>query len=101
MNGTLIEIEKFLAANPKEVVTIFIEDYVTSPNGLTKAFTAAGLVKYMFPLASMPTAGGDWPTVAEMIAKNQRLLVFTSIKSKEASESIAYQWNYVVENQCK
>lgn len=55
----------------------------------------------MFPVASMPKDGSDWPTVASMIASNQRLVVFTSDKTKEVSEGIAYQWNYVVENQCK
>lgn len=101
LNGTLIEIETFLAANPTEVVTIFFEDYVNTTNALTTALKAAGLSKYVFPLANMPTDGSDWPTVSEMIASNQRLLLFTSDKTKEASEGIAYQWNYVLENQCK
>jgi len=78
-----------------------LEDYVHAPNGLTNVFTKAGLMKYWFPLASMPRQGQDWPLVSDMIAKNQRLLVFTSIKSKEKSEGIAYQWNFMVENQCK
>lgn len=47
----------------------------------------------------MPKGGGDWPLVSDMVAKNQRLLVFTSVRSKEQSEGIAYQWNYMVENQ--
>ncbi|KAH1055695.1 hypothetical protein J1N35_033760 [Gossypium stocksii] len=47
----------------------------------------------------MPKNGEDWPLVSDMVAINQRLLVFTSIQSKEASEGIAYQWNYMVENQ--
>jgi len=29
------------------------------------------------------------------------LLVFTSDASKEASEGIAYQWSYLLENECK
>lgn len=95
------EIEAFLSANPTEIVTIILEDYVESPNGLTKVFTAAGLMKYWFPLTSMPKNGEDWPLVSDMVAKNQRLLVFTSKRSKEQSEGIAYQWNYMVENQCK
>jgi len=81
-------------------VTIIIEDYVSSPNGLTKVFDAAGLRKYWFPVSRMPKNGGDWPTVNDMVQKNQRLLVFTSKSSKEASEGIAYQWRYMVENQC-
>lgn len=49
----------------------------------------------------MPRDGSDWPTIASMIASNQRLIVFTSDKTKEGTEGIAYQWNFVVENQCK
>ncbi|XP_057852375.2 PI-PLC X domain-containing protein At5g67130 isoform X1 [Cryptomeria japonica] len=96
---TLKEIAAFLAANPSEIITIFIEDYVKAPKGLTKVFTAAGLMKYWFPVSRMPQNGEDWPTVNDMISKNQRLIVFTSQSSKEASEGIAYEWKYVVENQ--
>ncbi|XP_059643021.1 PI-PLC X domain-containing protein At5g67130 isoform X2 [Cornus florida] len=96
---TLKEIEAFLSANPTEIVTIILEDYVQAPNGLTKVFTDAGLMKYWFPVTNMPQNGQDWPFVSDMVAKNQRLIVFTSIKSKEQSEGIAYQWNYMVENQ--
>ncbi|GJT48715.1 PI-PLC X domain-containing protein-like protein [Tanacetum coccineum] len=97
--NVLREIEKFLQANPSEIITIFIEDYVKSSNGLTKVFDAAGLRKYMFPVSRMPKNGGDWPTITDMVKQNQRLIVFTSKKSKEASEGIAYEWSYIVENQ--
>lgn len=93
--------EAFLSKNPTEIVTIIIEDYVHTPNGLTKVFTAAGLQKYLFPVSKMPKNGEDWPTVTDMVADNHRLLVFTSIASKEADEGIAYQWRYMVENDCK
>ncbi|KAG2710904.1 hypothetical protein I3760_04G051300 [Carya illinoinensis] len=96
---TLKEIEAFLSANPAEIVTLILEDYVQTPNGLTKVFNDAGLMKYWFPVTNMPKNGGDWPLVSDMVAKNQRLLVFTSVRSKEQSEGIAYQWNYMVENQ--
>lgn len=97
--NTLKEIEVFLSSNPTEIVTIFIEDYVRSNKGLTKVFTAAGLMKFWFPVSEMPKNGQDWPIVTYMIANNYRLLVFTSDRSKEASEGIAYDWRYVVENQ--
>ncbi|KAJ4707254.1 PI-PLC X domain-containing protein [Melia azedarach] len=96
---TLKEIEAFMSANPGEVVTLILEDYVQSPKGLSKVFTDAGLMKYWFPVSKMPKNGGDWPLVSDMLATNQRLLVFTSNKSKEYTEGIAYQWNYMVENQ--
>ena len=95
------EVQAFLEANPTEIVTIIIEDYVTSPNGLTKVFNAAGLKKYWFAVSRMPKNGENWPTIDDMIQKNQRLVVFTSKSAKEASEGIAYQWRYMVENQCE
>ncbi|KAJ7952835.1 PI-PLC X domain-containing protein [Quillaja saponaria] len=97
--NTLKEVEAFLTENPTEIVTIIIEDYVQTPKGLTNLFTNAGLDKYWFPVAEMPKKGEDWPTVTEMVQKNQRLLVFTSIASKEAEEGIAYQWKHMVENE--
>uniref|UniRef100_A0A0D9X3F8 Phosphatidylinositol-specific phospholipase C X domain-containing protein n=1 Tax=Leersia perrieri TaxID=77586 RepID=A0A0D9X3F8_9ORYZ len=92
------EIQTFLEANPSEVITIFLEDY-TASGSLPKVFNASGLNKYWFPVAKMPKSGGNWPLLKDMISQNERLLVFTSKKSKEASEGIAYEWSYVVENQ--
>lgn len=97
---TLKEVEAFLSGNPSEIVTLFLEDYVETPNGLSKVFKDAGLMKYWFPVSSMPQNGRDWPLVKDMVASNQRFVVFTSAKSKQESEGIAYQWNYVVENHC-
>ncbi|KAG9156875.1 hypothetical protein Leryth_021575 [Lithospermum erythrorhizon] len=97
--NTLREVEAFLSQNPTEIVTIAIEDYVHSQKGLTRVFTAAGLDKYWFPVSDMPKKGHDWPTVTDMVRKNERLLVFTSDSSKEANEGIAYQWRYMVENE--
>ncbi|KAK9700252.1 hypothetical protein RND81_08G227000 [Saponaria officinalis] len=96
---TLKEIEAYLSSNPTEVVTLILEDYVNTPNGLTNVFNKAGLMKYWFPVSKMPTQGQDWPLVSDMVANNQRLLVFTSKKSKQQTEGIAYQWNFMVENQ--
>ncbi|KAK1275207.1 PI-PLC X domain-containing protein [Acorus gramineus] len=97
--NVLKEIQSFLQSNPSEIITIFIEDYVTSPQGLTKVFDAAGLRKYWFPVSRMPKNGGDWPLISDMVSQNQRLIVFTSKSAKEASEGIAYNWRYVLENQ--
>lgn len=95
---TLKEIEAFLEANPSEIITLILEDYVHAPNGLTNVFNQSGLLKFWFPLSRMPQNGQDWPLVRDMVAKNQRLLVFTSMRSKQNTEGIAYQWNFMVEN---
>lgn len=91
--------ETFLSQNPSEIVTIVIEDYVHTPKGLSNLFLNAGLDKYWFPVSKMPKKGEDWPTVNEMVQANHRLLVFTSVASKEAEEGIAYQWKYILENE--
>ncbi|XP_019704319.2 PI-PLC X domain-containing protein At5g67130 [Elaeis guineensis] len=98
---TMKEIEAFLSTNPSEIVTLILEDYVQAPNGLTKVFNESGLLEYWFPVSNMPQNGEDWPLVRDMVSNNHRLIVFTSIKSKQDTEGIAYQWNYMVENQCK
>ncbi|XP_052179390.1 PI-PLC X domain-containing protein At5g67130-like [Diospyros lotus] len=95
----LKEIQLFLEADPSAIITIIIEDYVTSPRGLTRVFDAAGLRKFWFPVSRMPKNGEDWPTIDDMVKQNQRLVVFTSKSYKEASEGIAYEWRYLVENQ--
>ncbi|KAL1200227.1 PI-PLC X domain-containing protein [Cardamine amara subsp. amara] len=97
--NALKEINDFLESNLSEIVTIILEDYVKSPQGLTKVFNASGLSKFQLPISRMPKDGKDWPTVDDMVKQNQRLVVFTSKKDKEASEGFAYQWNYMVETQ--
>ncbi|XP_027191440.1 PI-PLC X domain-containing protein At5g67130-like isoform X2 [Cicer arietinum] len=94
----LKEINRFLTIHPTQIVTIFIKDHVTSKNGVNKVFNKAGLRKFWFPVYKMPKNGSDWPTVKKMIRMNQRLIVFTSKATRQASEHIAYEWNYVVEN---
>ncbi|KAH0880307.1 hypothetical protein HID58_067701 [Brassica napus] len=95
----LHEFQVFLDKNKDVVVTLILEDYVKSPNGLGRVFDASGLRNFMFPVTSMPKNGEDWPTIDEMITKNQRMLVFTSNPQKEATEGFAFLWKYMVENQ--
>ncbi|CAN8270279.1 unnamed protein product [Cochlearia groenlandica] len=95
----LKEFQVYLEKNKDAVVTLIIEDYVKSPNGLTKVFDASGLRNYMFPVSRMPKNGEDWPTLDDMIKQNQRLLVFSSSPHKEVTEGIAFIWRYMVENQ--
>ncbi|CAN0829832.1 PI-PLC X domain-containing protein At5g67130 [Linum grandiflorum] len=97
---TLKEIEAFMSANPTEIVTLILEDHVRTPNGLSQIFKSSGLDKFWFPVSKMPKDGKeDWLLVKEMVANNHRLIVFTSYSSKQQSQGIAYQWNFMVETQ--
>ena len=72
----LAEIRAFLDAHPAEVLTFIIEtDADTSgmEDWIRDAFAASGLLPY----AHAHVAGTPWPTLGEMIASNQRLVVLT------------------------
>lgn len=90
---------RFLRSNPYEVVTVFIEDYVKIPRGLTKLFESSEVTEFLYPLYLIPKKTAPWPKLSTMIKKNHRLIVFTSNPEKEKSEEIAYQWKYVVETE--
>ncbi|GFZ21101.1 hypothetical protein Acr_29g0002630 [Actinidia rufa] len=62
------------------LVTLILEDDVPAPSGLAKVFDAAVLTKYLFPLSKMPRYGEDWPSVKDIVANDERLIVFTARK---------------------
>lgn len=68
---TLERIRDFLVLHPGEVVVMVVEDYV-APEDLGRAFEAAGLAQ----LAFKGPVGPVLPTLGELVASNQRLVVF-------------------------
>ncbi len=68
----LVEIREFLRCHPAEVVTIIFESYATSAE-VAAAFEASGAIDYVHAQALEE----PWPTLAEMIAADDRLVVFT------------------------
>jgi len=68
---TLAEVREFLAANPGEVVILVLEDYlpITVTDSLIKV---TGLFEYVYTGSTRP-----WPTLGQLVAANQRLIVFT------------------------
>ena len=70
LEPTLHDIRDFLILHPDEVLLLDIEDYV-APQDLANAFQQAGLADFVYkgPL------GPRWPTLREMIASGQRVVV--------------------------
>lgn len=68
----LAEIAAFLTCNPREVVVLIFEAYVT-PEETAAAFEESGLVQFV----RVQPAGEAWPTLAELIDKNERLIALT------------------------
>lgn len=64
------EVQAFLDAHPAEVVVILFEDYITAEDTVRVA-TEVGLSAR----AITPPADGDWPTLAELVAADRRILL--------------------------
>lgn len=67
----LEEITAFLSTNPDEVVSIIFENYITHAQ-TEAAFEESGLIDFVYahPL------GSPWPTLADLIEADTRLVVF-------------------------
>jgi len=76
----LLEIGQFLDDHPEEVVTIIFESYV-SRAAVEPVFLAAGLLEQ----AHVQVPGTPWPTLAQMIAADTRLVVFTDYDGQAGS----------------
>jgi hypothetical protein len=70
LDSTLRAIRGFLARHPNEVVLLVVEDYV-APQDLADAFVASGLAE----LAYRGRPGARWPTLRELIARDERVVV--------------------------
>ena len=73
---TLVQVRDFLAANPGEVLILVLEDYL--PATVTDSlFKATGLIDFVYAGPTRP-----WPTLGQMVATNQRVIVFVESGQK-------------------
>ncbi len=72
LSDGLCDITRFLDERPGEVVTIIFESYVTAAD-IERSFTESGLIERVHP----HVMGERWPTLRELIARDQRVVVFT------------------------
>ncbi len=82
------EIAAFLNCNPREVVVIIFEAYVT-PEETDVAFQKSGLRD----LVRVQPKGAPWPTLGELIAKNERLIALTDDPSG-TPDYYHFVWDY-------
>jgi hypothetical protein len=64
-------VRDFLVEHPGEVLVFVIEDYV-SPADVAAAFRESGLERFVY----RGPVTGPWPTLGEMVASDQRVVVF-------------------------
>ena len=90
----LEEINDFLEANDKEIVTIILESY-TSASAIENVFYLANLSSYVY---TQDSSASVWPTLQTMINDNTRLVVFSDVDDAIiGQEWYHYVWDYAVE----
>ena len=72
------QMREFLVANPNEVLMIVIQDEGVTPQDIEKCFQESGLIDFVYRGA----AGPPWPTLREMVASDQRVVVMTENNSE-------------------
>ncbi|CZT20334.1 related to BSC1 Transcript encoded by this ORF shows a high level of stop codon bypass [Ramularia collo-cygni] len=86
---TLTTIRKFLDDNPYDVVSILIVNSVyTKVENFVPAITNAGLLPYVYEPQYVPQHRDQWPTLGEMILRNQRAVIFMDYEANQ--ESVPY-----------
>jgi hypothetical protein len=69
---SLEDMRDFLVANPNEIVFIVIQDEGVTPADVAACFAKSGLEEFVYKGSVKP----PWPTLREMIAADERVLVF-------------------------
>ncbi|MFE0516408.1 phospholipase [Streptomyces sp. NPDC058964] len=96
----------FLRTHPDQFVTVFLEDYVDPGVLRSELARVNGLPDVLYRPDRTGVRHNGWPTLADLVAANQRLLIFTD-HSRSADESagltrdsfgVMYQREWTVEN---
>ena len=72
----LRDLRLFLDCHPHDVVVIIFEAHASAER-VEEAFVGSGLDHYLHTPDGPPAAGYAWPTLAELIARDERVVVFT------------------------
>ncbi|MFE9661088.1 GDSL-type esterase/lipase family protein, partial [Streptomyces sp. NPDC005955] len=93
----LTTIDTWLRANPNEVVTVFLEDYLTEAKLRTEFEGATGLRELIYNPEASEVRKDGWPKVSEMVRTNKRLVVFSS-SNVLSDYGVMRQSDWTVEN---
>ncbi|PRY42337.1 phospholipase [Umezawaea tangerina] len=95
----LQRIVDFLDANRNEIATVFLEDYVSADVLRRELARVNGLSTVLFRPDQNGVRQNGWPKVADLRARNQRLLIFTDHAADgRESSGVQYQRDWTVEN---
>jgi hypothetical protein len=80
----LVTVYNWMQANPYDVITILMGNYdVLPPERFVEPVQNSGLLKYAYRPPQVPMALDDWPTLGEMILRQQRLVVMLDYEANQ------------------
>jgi len=91
LTSALSEIRGFLDGHPSEVIVLIIQDGIT-PEDTARAFEESGLIYYVYS----HDPDKPWPTLAEMIDHNERVVVFAE-RAGPPPDWYHHFWDYAQE----
>ncbi|MFI1583602.1 PI-PLC domain-containing protein [Embleya sp. NPDC020630] len=95
--GTMQTVVDFLTANPLEVVSVFLEDYVDTEQLRGSLGRVRGLSDLLFRPDTAGVRDNGWPRVADLVGANKRLLMFSD-RSDKTSLGVMYDKAWTVQN---
>ncbi|MFF5445602.1 PI-PLC domain-containing protein [Streptomyces sp. NPDC012888] len=96
-HGTMQTVVDFLAAHPQEVVTVFLEDYVSAEQLRQSLGRVRGLPELLFRPDEWDVRNAGWPRVADLVTSGKRLLVFSDRSDREHL-GVMYDRSWTVSN---
>ncbi|QGV77434.1 PI-PLC domain-containing protein [Streptomyces ficellus] len=96
-HGTMQTVVDFLAAHPQEVVTVFLEDYVSAGQLENSLGRVRGLPQMLFRADEWDVRQKGWPKVADLVTAGKRLLIFSDRSDREHL-GVMYDRSWTVSN---
>ncbi|MCA9970006.1 MAG: hypothetical protein KC425_07320 [Anaerolineales bacterium] len=88
LEAYLQEIKTFLDAHPHEVVTLFDEGSVFGDEAQARQTVAIYDKVFGLDMMYVHEAGAPWPTLGEMVERNQRVVLFSSSVSDKVLQAV-------------
>ncbi len=83
LQSSMQTVVDFLAANPHEVVTIFLEDYVSAQQLGSSLGRVRGLDQLLFRPDAWNVRQQGWPRMTDLVGSGKRLLIFSDEPDRE------------------
>jgi hypothetical protein len=86
LEAYLTTVTQWLRKNPYDVIAILMGNYdVVNPHNFTAPVVDSGLINYVYTPPTSPMPLASWPTLAEMIFRNERAVVMLDYNANQTA----------------